>query len=310
MVPYGHHAYVQQTSPVLEGYYQRNGSLSGYQYPPAKYYSMPSYQYADENVEYEFQRSLGSEQLLSNFAVSGGNRSWTPNSAQLSKNATAPMYLEQVSTYNHGQLPYHSYPIRPILAADCKPVSSSILPLSGNDRVLPFPAANRQQAGSYLRTNANGMPNTEDYNSYDGLMSSASVLAKNINSNAVSDNSSLSASYISYSSSSPESLASANTAYSSQAQQSSDPYSASNESLFHPNESADSSYGPSSTAKRGSQSSQEGQGTMASLSTSNLANGHAYTPYISPASYPAPPMDLHSHATSQSRRVSTSISAS
>jgi hypothetical protein len=273
----------------------------------------PSYQYSDDNVEYDVQGSytLGSEQLLSNISISNANRAWTPNSAQLSRNATAtaPMYLEQVSTYNHGQLPYHTYPLRPTITPDVKPasISSQILPLNGTDRVLPFPAANRPQAGSYLRTNANGLPNAENYHSYDGLVSSA--LAKSLNSSAVSDNGSLSTSYMSYSSSSPESLASTNTAYSSQTQQPSDLYSTSNEGLFHPNESADSSYGPSSTAKRGSQSSQGGQGTMASLSNSSLANGHAYTPYISPASYPAPPMDLHSHAASQARRVSTSISA-
>jgi hypothetical protein len=273
---------------------------------------MPAYQYSDDNVEYDVQGSyaLGSEQLLSNISISNGSRAWTPNSAQLSRNATAtataPIYLEQVSTYNHGQLPYHNYPLRPTITPDVKPasISSQVLPLNGTDRVLPFPAANRPQVGSYLRTNAQGLPNTENFHSYDGLS-----LAKSLNSSAVSDNGSLPASYMSYSSSSPESLASTNTAYSSQTQQPSDLYSSSNDGLFHPNESAESSYGPSSTTKRGSQSSQGGQGTMASLSSSNLANGHAYTPYISPASYPAPPMDLHSHASSQARRVSTGISA-
>lgn len=323
MVPYGHHAVVQQTTPVGEGYYQRNSSLTGYQYP-VKYYPMPAYEYSEEKFENDFNiqttyPTMNSEQLISpNYSIASANRSWTPT-AQLPKNVNTPVYLEQDSTYNHGQLAYQSYPYRPstinaenkasVLAGQILSGSLPALPApaSGNDRVLPFPAANRSQ--TYVRSN-NGLPSASmNYQSYEGLMGTK-ALVSSINDNSVSSNSALSASYMAYSSSSPESLSSSQTAYSSQAmsQQSADVYTpSSNEGLFHPSESSESSYGTSSEApKRGSSSSQGGQ-NMSSLSQGNLVNGHPYVPYNSAATYPAPPMDLH-HA-SQNRRVSTGISA-
>jgi len=230
------------------------------------------------------------------------------------------MYLKQESSYSHGQLPYHTYPLRPTISPETKTSSlggqilsgSLPAPVSGNDRVLPFPAANRPQVGSYLHSSSSVLPTPQGgYQSYDELVSTNTHSRKSINSSAVSENGSLSTSYLPYSSSSPESLASSQTAYSSQAmsQQNAEIYTPNSEGLFHPNESTDSSYGPSSeTPKRDSQSSQGGpEGPMPSMSNGNLANGHAYIPYNSQSSYPAPPMDIHS--ASQPRRIATGISA-
>lgn len=322
MIPYGHHSYVQQAAPVVDGtYFPRSASLSGYQYAPAaKYYTMPPFEY-QEDGEFVIQPSypaMTSELLSSNFSVPNVSRAWTPG-PQLAKNGS--MYLEEGSSFNHGQLPYHTYPIRPTISPETKPSSlsgqtlSGSLPApadSGNNRVLPFPAANRQ-GGSYLHPTSSSIPNTQGtYHSYDGVMAAPTPTRVKINSSAVSENGSILASYPAYSSSSPESLASSSqTAYSSQAmsQQSSEIYTPNNEG-FHLNDTAESSYGPSSeSAKRGSQSSQGGpDSSMPSLSNGNLANGHAYVPsYNSQSSYPAPPMEVHQ--ASQSRRVSIGISA-
>ncbi|TVY91233.1 putative transcriptional regulatory protein [Lachnellula willkommii] len=321
MVPYGHHAYVQQTTPV-DAYYQRNTSLSGYQYPAnAKYYTMPPFEYQDDGdfvIQQSYPAAMSSDQLLSsNFPVPSVSRAWTPT-PQSSKNA--PMFLEQESSFNHGQLPYHTYPLRPAISPETK--SSSLggqiltgslpAPESGNNRVLPFPAGNRQQVASYLHSSSNGLPTSQGgYQSYDGLASTNTQSRKSINSSSISENASLSSSYLPYSSSSPESLASSQRAYSSQtlSQQNAEIYTPNSEGLFHANESTDSSYGTSSeTAKRGSQSSQGGpEGAMQAMSNGNLANGHAYVPYNNQSSYPAPPMNIH-HA--PHRRPSTGISAS
>ncbi|TVY37203.1 putative transcriptional regulatory protein [Lachnellula occidentalis] len=316
MVPYGHHAYAQPTTPV-DTYYQRsNASLSGYQYAAnPKYYTMPPFEFQDDGdfaMQQSYPAAMSSDQLLSsNFPVSSVSRTWTPG-PQSSKNA--PMYLEQESSFSHGQLPYHSYPLRPTISPETKPsllngqVLSGSLPApeSGNNRVLPFPAANRQ-AGSYLHSSSSGLPTSQGgYQSYDGLVSTNTQSRK-----SVSDNASLSSSYLPYSSSSPESLASSQRAYSSHtlSQQNADIYAPSHEGLFHANESTESSYGTSSeTPKRESHSSQGGpEGSMPSMTNGNLANGHAYVPYNNQSSYPAPPMNIH-HAP-QRRPLSTGISA-
>ncbi|TVY35084.1 hypothetical protein LSUB1_G006245 [Lachnellula subtilissima] len=317
MVPYGHHAYVQQTSPVVDAYYQRtNTSLSGYQYPAnAKYYTIPPFEYQDEGdfaMQQSYPAAMSSDQLLSsNFPVASVSRSWTPT-PQSSKNA--PVYLEQESSFSHGQLPYHTYPLRTTISPETKISSLSGQTLNGslptpdsaNNRVLPFPAANRQQVGSYLHSSSSGLPTSQGgYQSYDGLVSTNTQSRKSINS----ENASLSSSYLPYSSSSPESLPSSQRAYNSQtlSPQNSEIYAPNNEGLFHTNESLESSYGTSSETKRGSQSSQGGpEGLMSSMSNSNLVNGHAYVPYNNQSSYPPPPMNIH-HA--PHRRPSIGISA-
>lgn len=312
MIPYGHHSYVQQAAPVVDGaYYPRSSSLSGYQYgPAAKFYSMPPFEYPEFKYQDEgnfvIQPSypaMSSEQLLSsNFSIPSLSRAWT-SGPQLAKNS--PVYLEEGSSFNHGQLPHHTCPIRPTISPETKSSSSDgqllsealPAPDTRNHRVLPFPAANRQ-VGSYLHLSSSGVPTTQGtYTSYDEIMSAPTPTRVNINSSAVSENGPILASYPAYSSSSPESLASSQTAYKSQRifQQSSEIYTPNNDG-FHLNDGAESSCGPSSeSAKRGSQSSQRGpDSSIPSLPSSNLANSHAYVPpYNSQSSYPAPPMAVH-----------------
>ncbi|KAF4626871.1 hypothetical protein G7Y89_g11289 [Cudoniella acicularis] len=323
LVPYGPHAYMTPNTPTTTNeYYSRGNSVTSYQMP-GRYYGIPHFsEFGEEGVEYGLTtyNLLGTEHLLpTGLAPSSTTRGWTPT-PQLPK--SGPLYMEQEPTYSHGQLPYHpAYQLRPTISPETKTtslngqsVNSSLPPpITGTDRVLPFPAARTPQVGSYNRPSSTAIPITQaGYHSYDGLWTSNSINAsKQVNNTPASDNNSVSSSYLSYSSSSPESLSSSHTAYTSQAmsQQSSEMYTPTSDNLFHPNDSSDSSYGPSSGEKRPSHSSQAGtlEGSIPSLSSGNLANGHAYIPYNSQSSYPAPPMDMP--APTSARRVSTGISA-
>ncbi|RDL38976.1 uncharacterized protein BP5553_03316 [Venustampulla echinocandica] len=333
IVPYGATASYMPPAPAsADGFYSRNNPISSYQYPPTRYYGVPPYsEFADENVDYGLQGGsfslLGSDQLLSSSFPSTSSRGWAAPPLVSRSGPVSPVYLEQEAAYNHGQVSYHNngYPVRPTISPEARnssicgqAVNSSLpTPVSGTDRVLPIPASNRPtHMNSYLR-GANGLPAASQagYQPYEGLINTSNLnTAKNINSSAIVDNSSSSASYLPYSSTSPESLAS-QPAYSSQStpQQQNDLFTANNEGLFQASESSELSYGPSSSDKRGSVSSQNNTTSdrpLQTLSNNNLANGHAYIPYHHQPSYPAPPA-----ATSTSslpvppRRVSPSISA-
>lgn len=329
IVPYGGSANYISPAPVpADGYCSRNNPITSYQYPPPRYYGVPLCgEFADDNVDYGLQSApfalLGCDQLLSSSFPPTSSRGWAAPPLVTRSGPVSPVYLEQESAYNSGVSFPNAYPPRPTISPEARnssicgqTVNSSLpIPVTGTDRVLPIPAANRPtHMNSYLR-GANGLPTVSQagYQTYEGLINSNNLVStKSINSGAITDNGGSSVSYLPYSSTSPESLTSSQPTYNSQSmpQQQNDIFTASNESLFQASESSDSSYGPSSSDKRASVSRQNNATPDGPLSNSNLANGHAYIPYHQQPSYPAPPA-----ATSNSslpippRRASPSISA-
>ncbi len=325
MVPYGPQSYAPQGALSTDAYQYRASSLSAYQYPLRPHYSgVPTFaEYADENFDYGLQASpyslMNADHLAipSNYGTSSVGRDWTPT-PQVPKSTS--LFLEQDPVYNQPQLPYqphNGFPLRQTISPENKSVSlnravpSLPAPINGNDRVLPYPAAQRPtQGGSFLRSSDNLIPTTQPgFQSYNGLMSS-NILAsvKAANSAAVSENASLSPPYLPMTSTSPESLSS-QLAYSSHSlpmsQQSSEMYTPSQDSMFHANDSSDSAYDPTTSgSKRGSQSSHTStaESSLPSYSNGNLANERAYVPYTS-QSYPARQMDMNPAAPPQ-RRVS------
>jgi hypothetical protein len=310
--------YNSQPTPMApESLSYRNNSLSSYQLPLRAYYGVQPYgEFVNENVDYDLQGTpfqlIGQEHLsvAPNYANSIPGRSWTP-APQLPRNT---LFLEQDSSYNHGQVSCHStgYSLRPNINPESKNLSLNGMstslppPITGNDRVLPFPATNRTaQTGSFLRPSESVLPGSQPgFPSYNGLMSSnfANSL-KGINNNSVSENGVVSTAYLAMSSSSPESVSSSQMTYTPQTlsstQQGTEIYTPGSDTFYestHSNHSSNDSYipGPINNehrSQRGSQSSQSHpENSFSSHINGNLSNGRDYTPYISP-SYPAPPMD-------------------
>ena len=310
----------QQASIAPESLSYRNNSLSSYQLPLRAYYGVQPYdEFVNENVDYELQGS--SFQLISpdhlgtapNYANSAPGRGWTPTPApQLPRNA---LFLEQDSSYTHGQLSYHSigYPLRPNISPESRSLSLSGMstslpaPITGNDRVLPYPATNRTvQNGSFVRSSESMIPGSHSgFSSYNGLMSThfANSL-KSINNNSVSENGGVSTAYLAMSSSSPESMSSSHMTYTpgtlSSSQQNTEVYTPSSEVLLpgHSNHSSENmSYITESSNEQRSQrtgfqsSPAHAESSLPPPPTNgNLSNGRGYTPYISPSIYPPPPM--------------------
>ena len=339
MTPFGPHAYMPSSGPVPEGYYPRGNTINSYAVPQSRYYGVapfPDYPEESVNVDYGVQQApsysmLATENLVSSSFPPPSGRGWTSTS-QMAKNG--PMYLEHDPSYSHGQLLYHSaYQIHPTISPEPKSSINSLSvplninvsslpppPVSGTGRILPYPA-NRTalplQGGSYNRsTAASSLPAPQpEYQSSDGLMSSNTLnTVKTVSTSAVPSTSPVPAeTYLPYTSSSPDSLAStAQTAYSTQhlPQSQSELYTSSNDGLYQHNESSESSYGPSSSDKRNSHSSQialSPEISVPSMSSGTLSNGHAYIPYNSASTYPAPPMDIP--APTPSRQVSSTLAA-
>jgi len=319
MMPYGPNPYPDVLAP---GTYQyRRNSLSGYPYSVKPYYAVPPFNdYPDETAEYSIQGAayhLFQPDMMgaANYTPATTVRGWTQTPGpQIPKNS--PFLEQSDSAYSHAQLPFSgNFPLRTAIAPDSRSLSingtgtSLPTPATGNDRVLPFPAANRtSQVGSFLRSVDGLLPVSQNgLQSYNDLMSPGMLNSvKSHNNVAVSESGSLSTGYLPMTSSSPESLASSQMAYTPQSlslsmsQQSSELYQTSNDGLFpgHPQDSSDSSYGHSSPAsKRGSQSSHTTttEGSLPPLSSGSLANGHEYhwTPQPNPStSYPLPPVDM------------------
>jgi hypothetical protein len=317
IVPQGpQYAPLHTPSVTYDAYQYRSNSLSAYQYPVKSYYSeIPAFaEFPDENVDYGLQASpyqlMNPDHLAispsSNYASSSvTGRGWTP-APQISKNAS--LFLEQEPTYNHGQLPYHagSFPLRPAISPESKGLALSGMPslpapIAGNDRVLPYPAANRQaQSTSFLRSN-DGLPSASQagYQPYSIMPASHVVNGIKAVNNTVSENSS----YHPMSSTSPESLPSSQATYNASghsdsiSQQQNEMYTPSNEDPYNHAEPSDSSYGTSSArSERGSQSSQTttAETSLPSLLSGNLANGHPYIPYNhAQMNFPTPSMELH-----------------
>jgi hypothetical protein len=164
----------------LDGYqYRSNSSASLYPYAPKPYYSAqsPYGEFADENVDYGLQVSITTSPqfqqtilapdlgLAPTYTTSNIGRGWTP-APQFPK----ALFLEpHDSAYSHGQLPYHGsmYGLR-MAVPESKGVSlngssaSLPAPITGSDRVLPLPAANRAvEVGSFLRSTENLLPATQ-----------------------------------------------------------------------------------------------------------------------------------------------------
>lgn len=323
MTPYGpqHQPYTPHiTSLGPDGFPSyRNNSLSAYQ-APLKYYGISSYgDFADENVDYGLHASnysiMNQERVGIPYTSLGSTRAW--NQPQIPKNSS--LFMEQDSSYSHGQLPYHipAYPnpIRSAVSPESNSLSLNGMPTAppapnGTDRVLPAPASYRaaQMGGSYLRSIESILPMSQPpmHYSNNGLMSTSMMNAvKALNTSSVSENSSMSSTYLPLSSS-PDSGSSSQISFGSQSvssgQQNHDGYTLDHESSqqhtlyqHHDNSSDNLAYVPSSSgSNRPSISSQNGDESQ-SLPSNNgggpLPNRHYYIPPVSTqASYPVPPM--------------------
>jgi hypothetical protein len=299
---YGPHACVQDTPLGLGNYQFRGDSLSAYQFAPKPYYGIPAFGGFTENDDYGLQGSMfpvfSAENLAlaSNYTTFGTTRAWSAT-PQLPRNS---LFIDSPETpYNHGQISY----LRANINTESKnmsfggnnstlsgplPAPLPIVPVAV-DRLLPIPASNRPvQVIPYPRPSENGIPVTQNvYPLYPGDFVRTSLKAQNTNS--VSDNGSLTSSYVPMPSSSPESISSSQIADNSQAlsmgQQQEQAYTPPSSDGLYQNDSSDLLYGHSN---RGSQSSQASNDT--SLSPSTMVNGRPYVPYQS-NSYPQPPMN-------------------
>lgn len=342
MTPFGPHSYMPPGGPVLDGYYPRGNTINSYVVPQSRYYGItPFTDYTEENVNVDYgvrapsYSMLTTDNIVSPSFSAPSSRGWT-STPQMTRNTT--VYVDHDPNYSHGQVLHHNaYHIHPSTSPEPKGSINSLSvpannnasslpppPVSGTDRVLPYPAnrtALPAQGGCYLRsTAATHLPAPQPgYQTYDGLMSSNTMNAVNpISATAMPNASSVSTEmYLPYSSSSPESLSSsAQTAYSTQhlPHAQSELYTSSNDELYQHNESSESSYGASSSAKRNSHSSQatlSPEVAVSSMSAGTLSNGHAYIPYNSASAYPAPPMDIPAPVPSrQASTLSNGISIS
>jgi hypothetical protein len=306
----------------LDGYqYRSNSSASLYPYAPKPYYSAqsPYSEFADENVDYGLQVSITTSPqfqqtilapdlgLAPTYTTSNIGRGWTP-APQFPK----ALFLEpHDSAYSHGQLPYHGsmYGLR-MAVPESKGVSlngsSSSLPapITGSDRVLPLPAANRAvEVGSFLRPTENLLPATQPgYQSYNngnngnnGLMSTGMLSCiKNQHGSSVSENGSMSSGYLPMPNGNPESLSS-QMSYCSQpislSPQHTESYTPPSPDHMYRSGESDSMYGHSS------EGSEQGR----------LANGHVYVRSSAPAAptaYQPPPPPVEEQ---YSRRADVSI---
>jgi len=286
----------------LDSYqYRSNSTASLYPYAPKPYYpaQSPYGEFADENVEYGLQVSISTSPqfqqtilapdlgVAPSFATSNIGRGWTP-APQFPK----ALFLEPSdSAYNHGQLPYHGsmYALR-MAVPESKGVSlngssaSLPAPITGIDRVLPLPAANRAvEVGSFLRSTENLLPATQPgYQSYNngnnGLMSTGMLSCiKNQHGNSVSDNGSMSSGYLPMPNSNSESLSSYCSQPISMSPQHNESYTPPSPDHMYRSGESDSMYGHSNDG------SEQGR----------LANGHVYVRSSAPtasAAYQPPPV--------------------
>lgn len=319
MVSQGPSQYMTTHSPSTinyDSYQYRNNSVSSYQqYPGKQYYSgaSPFAEY-DENVDYGLQTSY---QLMapdhiqatspnSNYGTTGQLRGWTPG-PQLPKSNS--LFLEQEQPqYGHGQLPYNNagnFPMRTSMGTDTKGMGLSAMPIlptpvSGNDRVLPNPTANRPaQMNAFLVRNNDGMvPMAQQtYQPFGNYMATNMLNnVKGSNHTAVSEN----AYSMPMASASPESISSSQIYTGSEnsvslSQHQSEIYSPNDGLHYHTSEPSESSYGHSNSSRRESHSSRTTQheGSLPSHSEGELSNGHHYVPYQHlSANYPTPPMNI------------------
>lgn len=319
MVSQGPSQYMTTHSPSTINYdlyqYRNNSSSSYQQYPSKQYYSgvSPFAEY-DENVDYGLQTSpyqlmapdhMQTTSPSTNYGAPGQLRGWTP-APQLPK--SNPLFLEQEQPiYGHGQLPYNNagnFPMRTTMSSESKGMGLSAMPIlptpiSGNDRILPNPTANRPaQMNAFLLRNSDGMVpmQQQTYQTFGNYMATNMLNnGKTSNHNAVSDNA-----YMPMSSTSPESITSSHIYTGSEnsvalGQHQSEIYSPNDGLHYHTSEPSETSYVHSNGSRRESHSSRPTQhdGSLPSHAEGELSNGHHYVPYQHlSANYPTPPMNI------------------
>lgn len=317
--------------PIDNYAHRSNSIPTPYQYSSRQSYAptyAPTY--AHEGLDYDIDAtSYGllpvDSYPISNYTTSNV-REWTPApvpapAPQLSKHA---MYLDHSDTaYSQPSSLYPANGYRISIGTEQKlPLTSmppqlpAPLPTTGVDRILPYPAANRPaQVASFLRSN-DGLP----YASFTGLGLSSNHdytvdrVTKPPHGNSISDSSvsespaPLMTSYLTPSNNSTESLAAQQMQYNSQQlaleQQNSDDYTPRNiQHQSYEQGPRNSSYRHGGSFSRHVQQvegqseeqvptsqTQDEQQHIPSVSD-NLANGHQYVPYKSPA-YPLPPVGI------------------
>lgn len=330
MIPYGPQAYAPQAIPLApDGFPYRHSSLA-YPYQGKGYYGMPSYgEFAEVNIDYGLQSAsyplLSTEHINMATSYPSNGREWTPT-PQLPK--ASLLFLGEEPAYTHTQISYanNGYALRPTISPASKALSmsgiSNSLPalVSGADRVLPMPT----HRTSFLRSN-DGLPqnaqpnrNLDVIHPYSDLLNNNIINnSKSLNNNSASENGNISSPYVSLSQSSGDDLPTTHVNYGSQnlstSQQQNDIYNNGSHGRLYSSIATSSSedlhsgsYGVvSPNSKRPSHGSQA-DGSMASSSPGELANGHSYVPYQH-QSYPAPPMEIQGPVTH--RGSDTSIQA-
>ncbi|KAG9230014.1 hypothetical protein BJ875DRAFT_488366 [Amylocarpus encephaloides] len=327
MAPCGPQGYFPSTGPIPEGYYGRNN------YPvPQRYYDITTFGEFQEEKVFDFNHNSAYTMLGTDYSPIQGdhNKLFTP--APLVKNNS--IFLEE----SQGQMVpcTGSYQLRPAVSPVPNLKGSAIngslnnLPALGPDRLLPYPLNTNSgsrtplpaaQMTSCLRPQ--GAFPQSSYHNYDSLPGASTLGSmRNMAPSTVPDPAMNSATYLTYSSSSPESLASsAQTSFGASLPTSqsevyaSSPYASSNEvlpSIFHTSEPQEPSYGPSNGDRHSGSRERNTTDGSVSMLQGELANGHTYTPYNShsQSNYPQPPMDLSSAPSRRIPALSPGISAS
>ena len=300
---------VQNYSPQspIDGFSYRSSPLSVYQYP-ASAYRIPWNDIPEDNAEYGVQSHgypiIGQENINSpsSYGQNGSIRVWNTGASP-----RGPAIFIDQDSYSQTQIPLHGGSIHPrsSISPESRGISlnTMISPLSsssGNDRMLPFPAANRS-ISSFSRPCDSILPSSQSSSpSYASNLVSPSMMhqSRNTGNVAISESGTIT-SYIPLSSSNSDSIS-----YTSQSihAQSNEPYSSNNDNIYHNenNSSTDLSYnyGTGPMPKRGSQSNQTtSEGSPSSVSAGLLANGRPYIPHtVSNATYPTPPMEIQNSA--------------
>jgi len=304
----------------------RQSSLATYQYP-IKYYSTSFGDYADENVDYGIHNNsqyqmMSPEHLAAlpsgSIYPAPGPRGWPATPASFPRNNS---FYEPESSYTHGQYHASGYPLRPTLHPTMQPEPKHGLSLSGMANALPNPITNidrlvlppppvHRQPGHPLRSSESMSAlqgpqisrSTDGFTYHDGIMGTSTFnTVKSVNSHAVSENASVSTTYLPLANNVETLPAPQMGNFNSQAipsQQQNEMYtpsSADSSSLFSVNLASSmdgnrsSEYLPSSSSKRPSVSHGTDRTGSSSDYSPKLTNGRIYEPH-NQGFYPAPPM--------------------
>jgi hypothetical protein len=316
VTPYGPHgsngsAYPSPT-PLVDGYpAYRHNSLSHYQYPLKLYQQFGDY--ADENVDFGMHNSssyhmMNPEHLSalpsgSIYSTSAPSRGWAAQTPQIPKHNP---FFEPDSAYTHTQY-QATFPLRPAPHHESKQgisltgmANALPTPSAGSDRpVLPYPSAGRPLLRSSESMGALQGPSSsrglDHHPSYsnDGLLRADLMGAKSLN-NSVTENASLSSSYLPLTTASE--LPATQMSYNQSQNDIYTPPSVDSGSLFSVSIASNidgnrsSEYLPSSaSSKRPSLSNSNDRTGSVSEYSPKLSSGQHYEPHINPNSYFPPP---------------------